>query len=812
MTPPTSGWQVPYDGPPDPSLFIGQNSRSWEEQPWQQSEQQYQEDGQDSQSLNPQESMHQQRILLDENKKKLEEANKNRMEEQRARMEMMKKQQEELLKKKIEMELDAAKKREEQRAVIQIRRVIQQLRMARPDNFVLIQHELEQMMKKELPNCGEQAERMTLELSQGFEQAKLRMEQLKELDERYKQALEGATKLLEMLSAVIVVAEGAAQKLQTAAEPMTRLTYETTLDELNDLSKIVDEAGSEAKAKGKLCTDFILSKGADMKPTPPPGHPPCEQASQLAELLKRINECTKTAETTLAAFKEKRDRLMRRFDAKRKAKELGALFEKYDKDNDEVLNREEVLHYAREEYDFEIPLESLDQIFAALVLNGATGIKKGDLHSLKLSVGMAREKVKDAQRRTDRIEKERKLAEMKEKLDANVKRVAEQVEEAEALVFKAEQTATESLAQADTTPVADMFSRISEIARMIPDAQEAVKSVREHVGGLGKGVEQELALWISGEVLKLENQMSPYDDRLAKASTVLSKYREATKRRELDSLVSLEKKVMDVVRHQKSVRKISLPELYAAIDVKGDGRVDQEELRAFINSCDPLSKGMHVEASGQAEKSDEGKGQAEDQAATSIEETISEEDISTFFQFLDEDDEGFIGKDRFSNMLRVVMKVCRDSVVTTAANIKEGKTLRRLDVGEFVEILEGPVKDESVDVQRVRARVMRDSLEGWLTFSGNTGATYLEDAKASYKVVKTTILTGSFKVDGLKRGKRQHDVSRRLLSGEIVEPLEWPRMDEESGLHRIRCRVSPSGAIGWATTVGNEGNVLLELV
>merc|ERR1712060_333955 len=139
--------------------------------------------------------------------------------------------------------------------------------------------------------------------------------------------------------------------------------------------------------------------------------------------------------------------------------------------------------------------------------------------------------------------------------------------------------------------------------------------------------------------------------------------------------------------------------------------------------------------------------------------------------------------------------------------IKESKTLRRLEMGETVEILRGPVVEESVDVKRVQARALKDDLEGWITLSGNQGTMYLEDGGNLFKVVKETILTPEFALDA-----GTEKATRKLKQGEILEVREWPKKEEKSGLMRMKCKAKSISAAGWVTTVGNQGNVYVEPV
>merc|ERR1712232_41108 len=164
------------------------------------------------------------------------------------------------------------------------------------------------------------------------------------------------------------------------------------------------------------------------------------------------------------------------------------------------------------------------------------------------------------------------------------------------------------------------------------------------------------------------------------------------------------------------------------------------------------------------------------------------------------------------NLIRHFMKVAADTVMTSDLSIKESKTLRRLDLGEVVEILDGPMIEGSVKVMRVHAKAMTDDLEGFITLRGNQGTHFLEEGGDVFKVVAETILTEEFEIGGgasKDASKKVKDLTRKLKVGELVEGREWARKEESSGLMRMKCRVRTDGVTGWVTTVGNQGTVFL---
>jgi hypothetical protein len=89
-----------------------------------------------------------------------------------------------------------------------------------------------------------------------------------------------------------------------------------------------------------------------------------------------------------------------------------------------------------------------------------------------------------------------------------------------------------------------------------------------------------------------------------------------------------------------------------------------------------------------------------------------------------------ITKDAFVGFVVIYYKVTKTIAFTDVLNIAECKTLRKAAIGEVVELLEDPVKDESNGVTRIRAKATKEPIvEGWVTLSGNQGSEFLEKTK-----------------------------------------------------------------------------------
>ena len=80
---------------------------------------------------------------------------------------------------------------------------------------------------------------------------------------------------------------------------------------------------------------------------------------------------------------------------------------------------------------------------------------------------------------------------------------------------------------------------------------------------------------------------------------------------------------------------------------------------------------------------------------------------------------GFLGL--FQDFQRCVKEIA----LTTTFEVKSSSSIRKLDVGEYIEVIGDKRKDEKTGLERVRCRAMRDFAEGWATMKGNQGTNYL---------------------------------------------------------------------------------------
>jgi hypothetical protein len=163
---------------------------------------------------------------------------------------------------------------------------------------------------------------------------------------------------------------------------------------------------------------------------------------------------------------------------------------------------------------------------------------------------------------------------------------------------------------------------------------------------------------------------------------------------------------------------------------------------------------------------------------------------------------GEISKERFLEVIRLYYKCVKSTVLSEDVSIKS-KTIRRVDVGEVLEALSAPAKEDGANVQRVRCQSVQDDAIGWVTIAGNQGTPFLEPGGNVLTCVKETVITDGLSVQDSK-------TIRRVSKGEVIEVLEFPKKDSTLDIKRIRGKSKLDGAEGWITVQGNQGTAFLE--
>jgi len=151
-------------------------------------------------------------------------------------------------------------------------------------------------------------------------------------------------------------------------------------------------------------------------------------------------------------------------------------------------------------------------------------------------------------------------------------------------------------------------------------------------------------------------------------------------------------------------------------------------------------------------------------------------------------------------MLQEYQTCVKDSHLTESFIVADSKTLRKIRVGEVIELIESSKKDDK-EVERVKCRALADSAEGYVTMQGNLGTVFFEPcAKPWFCFNEDAVLEAAF-----QSGSEE---VRKMRAGEVLEALEGPRREPAIVKERVKGKAVKDGKIGWVTLKDGQGSHL----
>lgn len=391
--------------------------------------------------------------------------------------------------------------------------------------------------------------------------------------------------------------------------------------------------------------------------------------------------------------------------------------------------------------------------------------------ALQGRVDQLKKKVEDGKREHSRREEfERKKQEEKKDRKAAavvLKAIAEKVQSAEAALAPLEQAAVpfRPAGEEGLAPVAEplavrkaVLAAAEELSKAVSTAQESLSSSQglDHVAKAAKGP------WFEArrEMAKSQQQL---EELQGKAKSIVEAMQAA-----FDILVaSTQGQVSDALRASIQARGTSIDALFMELAGSSRDHISEAALGAHLDGLQGLSL------------------------------TAEQKRL-----LLDQGDSAQLSRRRFFKMLERFYKCVKDIAITSEFDIKSSSNVRKLEVGELLEVLEGPKGDETLGVTRVRARALSDGKTGWITGKGNQGTPFLEEtSKPFYAVVEPVALQEGFPSEGSKE-------LRVLKADEVIEVLEGPRKEVVGNAVRARGKAASDGATGWFTVKSRQGDVV----
>jgi len=164
---------------------------------------------------------------------------------------------------------------------------------------------------------------------------------------------------------------------------------------------------------------------------------------------------------------------------------------------------------------------------------------------------------------------------------------------------------------------------------------------------------------------------------------------------------------------------------------------------------------------------------------------------------------GGIARRRFCSFIQQYFVVIKVIALTNEFEISTCKTIRKAEVDEIIEAIEGPKTDEKLGLVRVRGRSLTDGAQGWISVKGNQGTPFLQEVeKPFYSCNKEVPLENDFAGSA---------AVRTLKADEVLELMEGPRTETYPDGLRARGKTSGDDALGWFTIKDQKGVVFAEV-
>lgn len=540
---------------------------------------------------------------------------KRKEEMETRRVEQMKKHEEDAKLKEIEdkkkAEEDAAKRVEEQKilrqqqATLAVLRVLQMLSSANPENFDSLKAELEEVLKTELPETGAQQEILKAEADRVVEYAKQYVEQIKEQQKKWEELRveqqkktaeqeETAKGLLKELESLVTVAEAASESVHYTAAPIAG-DHDLDDAEVVVVAKAVDEAGKTAMTACSACADFIMAKRTQLDEAESMR---AESAKAISEAQPRVQAATRQAAEALQRATANKERIARRMAAKKWSSKKAALFSKYDLDKDGYLSRQEVVAYAKGEFNFDLPEESVARIFRLMVRKEGKGMQLADFQLLKTSVGIAREEARGLVRRAERLERERVAKEEEEKRKAAIEvrkgeliQVCESVQlllsDLDSKVQGAEWAAEAVSLEAGTLSVDELKGKAQAVENAVDSTSIELAECGQKLNELKEEVNSapELVEALNLKVSALDARANLYDMRLKKSSSVAASARQIAVHKQYTEYEADRIEVTAKLRACVEAQGGQAADLFPAIAQPGVDFIMPDDMSSFFLKC-----------------------------------------------------------------------------------------------------------------------------------------------------------------------------------------------------------------------------------
>lgn len=633
------------------------------------------------------------------------------------------------------------------------------------------------------------------------------------------------------------LAEEKSEELKKAVAAISEDTPEADAAEVELQALAADDAATNTEIATKACTDFLTKHQVAMKKMIFMLGAQVSEGMSASDLMKRVTTIKASQAgigPKIASYKAKASCRARAAEA---IKAVETTFKKYDKDKDSLLSRAEVAVYAASEFGgLVLPKETLDKLWKSSVEDGKKGMTKDDFRFLRVACGVARETERDNKRKIVEAEKRKALDKIKAKLQDKVKNMAKVVDAADKEVAKCEQAVQPLSGKIKTSTHREMQAMCSQVEDGVAAARKAAMNAQKAIEAINDGVAVNLKAELK-ELLrsdpvakKAEMTVKRMESRFSRILQIVRSVKEESARKELRATAGMRKQVVQVFRLNAKLREQTTEEVFDSMDTNADGQVDEAEFLRWFAEAEKDLQGLEgenavpkeevkpkeedvkkeevekdevkkEEEEVKKEESDEVK--QEDEAKAKIVE-LTDNDLKAVFSSLCGVGSATLAKDTFVRLARICFTIVKPTVIGVSLAIADAESVGRLVAGDVVELLEGPLRDETANIMRIRCKSLAGAdLTGWVSTAGNQGTVFTKEGGSIFKVAKESVFSPDFDAssDKIEDADKTKAMTRKLKVGEVLDLIEGPRKNAKTHESRIKCRARIDGTIGWTTSI-----------
>eukprot|EP00439_Symbiodinium_sp_Y106_P018913 s185_g2.t1 len=389
-------------------------------------------------------------------------------------------------------------------------------------------------------------------------------------------------------------------------------------------------------------------------------------------------------------------------------------------DADGRWKRAEISAYAKGEFSFDLPAENLDRIMRQICGQSEEGIAIDSMQLVKVAVGIAREEEKSKAKRELRLERERKEREEREQKEAeirarhaahssacqafNLTALMAELQELEPTIASAESMSEAMVEEANAGKIREAQEakqRLQVIETAVQATHSAIAAVQLKAQELSTKVAEdaEMVEHMAPELAALATKTESQDLALRKALASAGQARQLALHRAFALYEGLRMEVAAKLRVCIETQGGKPDDLYDAVKSAGGGTVTKSAIKAYLEANQSVIEEAHLDTMfpsgpGGSEPSESKEAQSDGQ---------------------EESQQPEISKEDFMHVIRIFYKVVKEIVLSDNLLIEQSEQLRRMDVGEVMEVFQGPMLDPSVGVYRIHGKALRDGITGWVT-------------------------------------------------------------------------------------------------